>query len=274
MIDNLLEYFLNGNGVLYLWQKMKDSFVAKVAGKDLSTNDYTDADKQRLYGIAEGANKTTVSDSLTSDSSTDALSARQGKVLDERISTINSNIGNLGGGDMLKNVYDINGDGKVDKAENADNATKFGGQDPTYYAKTSELSGYIPAASAGASSGVATLGPDGKVPTTQLPETAPAEHTHQIAGVIGLENELNEVIKIANGKCESYVFDTVELLDAELEKPDFTKDLKTGDIFYIRATEVPDYWWDADTGTKQILETTKVDLPVLSNADIDAIIGS
>lgn len=49
--------FLDDNGVLYLWNKIKSLFVQKEDGKGLSSNDFTDAEKTKLSGIAEGANK-------------------------------------------------------------------------------------------------------------------------------------------------------------------------------------------------------------------------
>lgn len=54
-----------------------DKKVAAVSGKGLSTNDYTTAEKNKLAGIAEGANKTVV-DSAMSDSSTNPV---QNKVI-------------------------------------------------------------------------------------------------------------------------------------------------------------------------------------------------
>ena len=42
--------------------------VDKVSGKELSSNDYTDAEKMKLAGIATGANKTTVDSALSSSS--------------------------------------------------------------------------------------------------------------------------------------------------------------------------------------------------------------
>lgn len=63
---------------------LNDSKVDKVSGKGLSTNDYTTAEKTKLAGIATGANNTTVENSLTSTSTTNALSAAQGKVLNEK----------------------------------------------------------------------------------------------------------------------------------------------------------------------------------------------
>ena len=47
--------YLDDNGLLYFWQKIKTVFVAKETGKGLSTNDYTTTEKTKLAGIAEGA---------------------------------------------------------------------------------------------------------------------------------------------------------------------------------------------------------------------------
>lgn len=49
--------FLDNNGVLYLWNKIKSLFVQKEDGKGLSSNDFTDAEKTKLSGIEAGANK-------------------------------------------------------------------------------------------------------------------------------------------------------------------------------------------------------------------------
>jgi hypothetical protein len=56
--------YLDNDGLLYLWQKIKNVFatkdalndkVDKVTGKGLSTNDYTTAEKDKLNGIEAGA---------------------------------------------------------------------------------------------------------------------------------------------------------------------------------------------------------------------------
>lgn len=49
--------YLDNNGLLYLWNKIKSTFVKQVSGKGLSTNDYTTAEKTKLSGIETGANK-------------------------------------------------------------------------------------------------------------------------------------------------------------------------------------------------------------------------
>lgn len=307
--------FLDNNGLLYFWQKIVNKFVAKEDGKGLSSNDYTTAEKTKLSGIAEGANKTTVTDNLTSTSATDALSANQGKVLDEKIKAINTNLGELGAGDMLKSTYDIDGNGQVDKADDAD---KLGGNSPDYFAKAMDLNNYVLTSQKGKASGVASLGADGKVPTEQLPETAPIEHTHdvddvtglsdalegksatghkhttsdiadfstemvkkanashthEIANVNGLQTKLDNMVAVAEGKRSSYVFDTVDEMNTWVADSSNTANLKTGDVFLIRAVDVPDYWWDATTDSVQILETTKVDLTTITNTEIDTIVAS
>lgn len=49
--------FLDSDGLLYVWSKIKTALSGKVdavQGKQLSTNDYTDADKQKLQSIDVG----------------------------------------------------------------------------------------------------------------------------------------------------------------------------------------------------------------------------
>lgn len=132
--------YLDKNATLYLLQKISnwlDGKVDKVSGKGLSTNDFTTALLNKLNGIATGANKTTIENVLTSTSTTNALSAAQGKALKDLITELQNSMGELGYGDMMKNVYDTDNDGVVDNAE------KLGGQLPSYYAaKATTLSGY------------------------------------------------------------------------------------------------------------------------------------
>ena len=47
--------YLDDNGLLYFWGKIKSAFVAKEAGKGLSTNDYTTNEKNKLADIESGA---------------------------------------------------------------------------------------------------------------------------------------------------------------------------------------------------------------------------
>lgn len=69
--------------------------VDKVEGKELSSNDFTDAYKSKLDGIAAQANKTTVENSLTSTSTTEALAAAQGKALKDLIDALTAKVAAL-----------------------------------------------------------------------------------------------------------------------------------------------------------------------------------
>ena len=128
--------YQDSNGVLYLLQLLKSQFdtkVDKVDGKGLSTNDYTTEEKNKLENIEAQANKTTINNTLTSDSTTDALSAAQGKALKTRIDEVEQEIEQAGGGDMLKSTYDQNMDGIVD------NASALEGHSASYFATKTDL---------------------------------------------------------------------------------------------------------------------------------------
>lgn len=73
-----------------------------------------------------------------------------------------------------------------------------------------------------------------------------------------LQEEVAEANAIAKGRAKGHVFDTVEDLDLWLAEPAHVAELAVGDNFYIRALDVPDYWWDGTQ--KQPLETQKVEL--------------
>lgn len=71
---------------------LKTNKVDKVSGKGLSTNDYTTEEKTKLAGIAAQANKTTVENVLTSSSTTNALSAAQGKALKDALDALTARV--------------------------------------------------------------------------------------------------------------------------------------------------------------------------------------
>lgn len=114
---------------------------------------------------------------------------------------------------------------------------------------------------------------------SEMEKKAEAKHQHTTADITDFAAEMSKkadiatveeavagMTLIAQGKCSCYVFNTVEQLDTWLSSTTNTAKLKTGDVFLIRAVNVPDYWWDGDTNSKQILETTKVDLTEIETA--------
>lgn len=256
---------VSSDGLLYFFQKLKEIFVRQESGKGLSSNDFTTEEKNKLYGIEIGANKTTVVDSLTSTSTTDALSSNQGRVLDDKIKALSENMSDMGYGDMMKATYDTDNDGKVD---NADNSDRLGGQLPSYYASASELSNK---ANVSDLHKVATSGSYNDL-IDKPTDFAPSSHKHQQSDVNGLDTLVDTITEVASGKCKSEVFNTVTELDEWLKDSTNTAKLNVGDVFLIRAIDVPDYWWDGSA--KQQLETTKVVIDYITNAEIDTIVAS
>lgn len=71
--------------------------VDKVSGKGLSTNDYTTGEKNKLAGIAAGANKTTVDTAL----STTSTNPVQNKVVTTQINNLNTLVGDITVSDQI-----------------------------------------------------------------------------------------------------------------------------------------------------------------------------
>lgn len=67
--------FLDDNGLLYFWGKIKAAFVAKENGKVLSSNDYTDTEKNKLSGIEAGA-QVNVIESITINGTTATITGK------------------------------------------------------------------------------------------------------------------------------------------------------------------------------------------------------
>lgn len=99
--------------------------------------------------------KSDIVNNLTSTDTDKPLSAAQGKALAEQI-------GNAGGGDMMKSVYDADGDGVVD------NAQKLEGHPASYFATPETVTAAI-AAQKGQASGIVPLEADKKINSIYLP---------------------------------------------------------------------------------------------------------
>ena len=85
----------------YFKTKLDEEFVEKESGKVLSTNDFTTAYKNKLDGIAEGANKTVVDDTLNKESTNPV----QNKVIATKLEEITS----VGGEPNAIEVIKVNG---------------------------------------------------------------------------------------------------------------------------------------------------------------------
>ena len=104
--------FLDLTGLAALVENIDEELalkVDKVSGKDLSTNDFTNAYKEKLDGITAGANKTVVDDTLQSSSSNPVQNKVVKAELDKKLNS--SEKGSAGG------VAELGSDGKVPAAQ-------------------------------------------------------------------------------------------------------------------------------------------------------------
>lgn len=125
--------FLDLNGLTTLWANIKKTFVAKESGKGLSTNDYTTAEKQKLAGIASNAEANVIT----------AVKVN-GTALTPSSKAVNIDLSDYAAKTHSHTKSDIGLSNVTNDAQ----------------VKRSEM---------GTASGVATLGTDGKVPSSQLP---------------------------------------------------------------------------------------------------------
>lgn len=142
--------YLDSNGVLYLWQKLKGFFVKQEEGKGLSTNDFTTEEKTKLSTLENYT--------LPKASSTELGGVKIGAGL-----TI-SDEGTLsatGGGE----ADSVNWTNVIDKPEWVDSSTK-----PTYTIDEVDTEAVtVRTSQLGVAGGVATLDNEGLVPSSQLP---------------------------------------------------------------------------------------------------------
>jgi len=179
--------YLDDNGLLYLWSKIKAAFVSKEAGKGLSANNLTDTLKgnydaaythsQAAHAPADGQ-KNVQADWNETNSGSDAFVKNKptipaGVVVDAALSGTSENA-------VQNKVVKAALDGKVaaNTAITAATKTKI-----TYDAKGLVTAGadlsasdipdlgatYVKVSTKGQANGVAILGADGLVPSTQLP---------------------------------------------------------------------------------------------------------
>lgn len=179
--------YLDNNGLLYLWSKIKAAFVAKEAGKGLSTNDLTDTLKghydtaythSQATHAPTNAEENVQSDWNVSDTGSDAFIKNKptipsGVVVDSALSDSSENA-------VQNKIVKAAIDGKVAKNADITGATKA---KITYDAKGLVTGGadlqasdipdvgttYVKVSTKGQANGVASLDADGLVPSGQLP---------------------------------------------------------------------------------------------------------
>lgn len=160
--------YLDSNGLLYLWQKIVNKFVAKETGKGLSTNDFTTDEKTKLAGL-ENYTLPTASDTVRGGIKIGAGLTMNGEVLSATgggtadavdWSNITNKPETFAPSNHTHTAADI-GLGNVDNTSDADK--------PISTATQAALDNKVNTSVLGQAGGVATLDETGKVPSTQLP---------------------------------------------------------------------------------------------------------
>lgn len=216
---------LDDNGLLYFWQKIKTLLtgkVDKVEGKALSTNDFTTDEKTKLAGLAN----TELVDNLTSTDTTKALTANQGKVLNDKINAITTDMGDLGAGDMMKATYDSDNSGVVDNAE------RLGGELPSYYVSTEQLENELSQVNKNISNGL-----DGKVDKVTGKDLSTNDFTNDLKTKLeGIEAGANKTVTddtLNTTSTNPIQNKVVALKVTELEESLDTKASQTGMVAYV-----------------------------------------
>ena len=286
--------FLDENGLRYLWLKITAllaEYVQAEDGKGLSSNDFTDTLLSKLNGIAAGADKTSILNVLTSDSTTAALSAAQGKELKRLIDSINTGMEDLGAGDMLKSVYDTNANGIVDNAEKVNGLTvqtavpanaKF--TDTVYthpshapkasglYKITVDAEGHVSAVTAATKDDITALGipaQDTKVTvdtSLSTSSTNPVQNKIIAAELNSIQEDLSNNYALKTEITGVYKYKGSVAAVSNLPATGNT----TGDVYNVEARGINYAWngsaWDA---LGELFE-----VPVIPNATIDSIVAS
>lgn len=98
------------------WDKLdevKNQKVDKVEGKDLSTNDYTDADKEEVSKVKDKADKTYVDDRVMTQVPLDAKFTDTKYEAGENVTIDDDNIISASGGGLGLFQFEVNDDGDL-----------------------------------------------------------------------------------------------------------------------------------------------------------------
>lgn len=273
--------FLDDNGLLYLWGKIKAAFVAKESGKGLSANDLTNTLKtnydaaythsQTAHAPA-GAEANVQSDWNISDSGSDAFIKNKPDIPAAVI--VDSTLSGTSENAIQNKVVKLALDDKVAKNNDITGATKT---KITYDAKGLVTGGadlsasdipdigatYVKANTKGQPNGVASLGADGLIPSAQLPsfvddvvELLTMAATAPVAVATG-----DKYYKTGDKKI--YTATATNTWSVTGETPEKSK------IYINLATNISYRWGGSD-----MVQITSTDMVAITNGEIDTVVAS
>ena len=189
--------FIGQSGLTYLWSKIKNyvstqianlnldgTYQKKETGKGLSTNDYTTADKNKLSGIAAGAEVNVQANWAETDSSEDSFIKNKPSI-PSKTSDLTNDSGFITSADVPEGAAASTTTPLMDGTASVGSETAFARGDhrhPTDTSRQAVISDLetirsgaaaganaIPSSQKGVANGVASLDSTGKVPSSQLP---------------------------------------------------------------------------------------------------------
>lgn len=254
--------YLDENGLAYLWQSIKSKLSGKVdvvSGKSLSTNDYSAAEKaavasniaarhthanSAVLGAIDAAKTASWDGKLDKSGGTLTGSLMLAGAPSVDMQAVNKKyvddtLAGKGNGDMLKSVYDTNGNGTVDNAEKVGGLTvltavpagaKF--TDTTYAVATASAAGLF-----------------GNTDFAKLAAFGPAAN-------YALKSEIASMYKYKGSKATLSALPTTGNL--------------AGDVYNTEDTGMNHAW----TGTAWDALGSSFTIASLANAEIDTILAS
>lgn len=177
--------FIGQTGLVYLWGKIKAwvnaNYVIKVDGKGLSTNDYTNDEKTKLSGIANGAEANVQSNWAETNSNEDSFIKNKPSI-PSKTSDLTNDSGFITGADVPEGAAASTTTPKMDGTASVGTETAFARGDHRHPSDTSkqdvisdlatirsQAGSAIPTAQKGAANGVAPLDANSKIDAQYLP---------------------------------------------------------------------------------------------------------
>lgn len=210
-------------GLVYFWGKIKtwtgNNYVAKESGKGLSTNDYTTAEKNKLNGIAEGAEVNVQANWAETDTADDAF-IKNKPTIPSKTSDLTNDSGFITSADVPEGATASSSTPLMDGTASVGTETAFARGDhrhPTDTSRQAVISDLADIRSGAAAGATAYQKPGTGIPATDLDSAVQTQLTAASNAIPttqkGAANgvcPLNASSKIDSTYLPSYVDDVIE----------------------------------------------------------------